>query len=380
MKNNNRLPQGLSDSTGQRLTAEIEVVSKLYAILEEFDYQQVRPAALDFIENLQMEPQSVDSLFKTIDNGGKTLGFARDITPSLIRMTEGDITPQRFFYNMTGYSFFPDNEGRREVKKSGIQIYNVEGFEGETEIITSALDSLKNIGISNVKIVLNSVAIIRNIVKSFNPSLNAEIKDIVSDIENVNSKNLGEACYNIVSGIYRSKGGLKTLEKVTENINNKEALDGIVTIFRIYQILSELGYENNIEFDFGYFNDKVNYYNDTLIRIESQDLVLAEGGRFRGVKYGKLFNAVACNFNMPVLIEYYIQTIKKYPPKEKVLLAVEDSTAAITKYFKIRENLGGQNIKAIPLFKADRKKCESYAQIKAIDNIIYIDADGKVSE
>ncbi|MFA6866572.1 MAG: ATP phosphoribosyltransferase regulatory subunit [Clostridia bacterium] len=380
MKKNNRLPLGFVDSYSININLENDLINKFQNIFENYDYKVIQPSLIDYVENLQMEPNSGDKLFKTIDNNGKLIGVLNDITPSIMRIIEGETLPHRFFYNTKGFSFLPNENEVRTNYNVGAQIYNITGIEAEVEVISTMLQTLSEIGIINTKLTLNHFGIIKNLVTSFNPKISITLNEILLAINNKDGSKIGDVCLNMVTSIYNSKGDLKILEKVAESVNNKEALEGVVALFRIYQLLKENGRECDIVFDFGNFNADKSYYNGTIFKIEGQDLLLASGGRYFGIKYGKGFTGVACNYNMPIILEYYRQVNSTKEPKERVLLAVEDSTEALAKFFNIREILNKQEIIAVPIYKTDRKMCKEYAQIMSIDNIIYIDNKGDVSE
>ncbi|NLL55680.1 MAG: hypothetical protein GX242_00495 [Clostridiales bacterium] len=372
-----RLPNGLTEFSLAESRQHEEIVGKLFEILKKEGFNKIEPSQIDYAKNLEMEPGSADFLFKSIDSDGKLLAFGGGITPSIVRMLDGETHIRRVYFDRPCYLFSPLQEGSRLTWECGAQVYGIKEPEGDAELITACYDSLVFSGIENIKITLSHSFLFKSIIYSYKPSQEITSKDIKDLIKTGKCDKLNDVCTNAIITLSKQKGDITVLQQVAEGINNKEAMDCLVRLFEIYQILAEYGLEDIIEFDFGYMPLE-SYYNGMSFKISADDKTLAEGGTFSGVKYTSVIAAVGFKYNL-----YNVMSIldtKQNQNDSNIILGVANTIRALNKARKIKLSLMESNVQVNTLYKVTAEECKEIAAQLNIENIIYVNEKGDLEE
>lgn len=375
---NDKLPLGLCDFSLTESEQREIITNKLFSVLKKGGFSKIEPSQIDLAKNLEMERNSSDTLFKSIDSDGRLLAFAGDITPSVMRIIEGSILPQRIYYDRPNYSFKPDNKGNRLKQECGAQIYGIKEAEGDAEAITIALDSLIFSGVKNVKITLSHAFLFRSIVYSYKPVEEITAEDIKLLIDTGKCDKVSDVCASAVSIIAQQKGNITVLQEVAESINNREAIDCLLRLFEIYQILAEYGLEEIIEFDFGYLPN-TSYYNGMVFKISSGDIKMAEGGHFNGYKFSQAISGTGFKYSIDNIIKSTILQDNAIDDPN-IVLGIANSIAALNKAYKIKMSLMESNVKISTMYKVSNSECKNYATRAGILNIVYINETGDIED
>lgn len=374
---NDRLPQGLIEFSLEDSKRHQELTSKLFNVLIKEGFSKIEPSQVDFAKNLEMERNSSDLLFKSIDSDGKLLAFAGDITPSIMRLLDGETQIKRVYFDRPNYSFRQLSNGSRVSQECGAQIYGIKDAEGDAEIISASFDSLRLNGVEKVKIVLGHSFLFKSIIYSYKPTEGITTEDIRVLVETGKCDKLSDVCVGVVTTLARQKGDINVLQQVAEGINNREAIDCLLRLFEIYQILAEYELEDMIEFDFGYM-PSAPYYNGMIFKIESDDKVLVEGGNFTGSKYTSLVTATSFKYNLSSIMSIIDTDTSK--DDSNVVLGVANGVASLNKARKIKLSLMESNVQIHTLYKVTKEECRSIAVQLGVQNIIYINDKGELEE
>ncbi|HKL73298.1 MAG TPA: ATP phosphoribosyltransferase regulatory subunit [Clostridia bacterium] len=374
---NKRLPQGLSELSLEESRNVQELTDKLFAVLKKEGFSKIEPSQIDFAKNLEMEQNSSDSLFKSIDTDGKLLAFSGDSTPSIMRFVEGEQLVQRVYFDRLNYSFIPNKNGNRVSRECGAQLYGIADTEGDAEIITACYDSLVQNGIKNLKITVSHAFLFKSIIYSYKPTEDITTEDIRVLIETGLCDKLNEVCIAAVTTIAKQKGDIKVLQEVAEGINNREAIDCLLKLFEIYQILAEYGLDESLEFDFGYM-PSASYYNGIVFKISNEEKKLAQGGHFSGTKFASAVIGTGFKYNINNIIS--IINAESKGNDTEVILGIANSIAALNKARKIKLSLMESDVRINTLYKVTKAECYDIALQCKTENVIYINDKGELEE
>lgn len=374
---NDKLPQGLSEFSLEETRQREELAEKLFTVLKKEGFCKIEPSQIDFAKNLEMERNSSDALFKSIDSDGKLLAFAGDITPSAVRLLEGAVLPQRVCFDRPDYSFKPLKNGARVSQCCGGQLYGIADAEGDAEIITAAYDSLSLNGVKNVKITLSHAFLFRSIIYSYKPTEDITAEDIRLLVETGKCDKLNEVCAGAVTSLAKQKGDIKVLQQVAEGINNKEAIDCLLRLFEIYQILAEYGLGDALEFDFSYM-PAVSYYNGMVFKLTVEERTLLEGGHFNGTKNSSTVIGAGFKYDLDGIMSILHTGEEQDDPN--IVLGVANGIAALNKARKIKLSLMESDVKINTLYKVTKEECKKIALQCKTANVIYINDKGELEE
>lgn len=166
------LPDGIEEILPP-FARNVESVRRLLLDLyESWGYEHVIPPMVEFLESLLTGTGSDLDLktFKLTDQvSGRMMGVRADITPQVARIDAHSLNrngPVRLCYAGTVLHAKADNMlASRTPIRVGAELFDVAGMEGELEIISLMIESLRVSGISEIHIELGDVGIFRHLVQ-----------------------------------------------------------------------------------------------------------------------------------------------------------------------------------------------------------------------
>ena len=165
------LPDGIEDVLpGQ--AKELEVVRRrLLDLYASWGYEFVIPPMIEFLESLLTGTgHDLDlKTFKVTDLvSGRTMGIRADMTPQVARIDAHSLNrsgPVRLCYAGTVLHSMADNMlASRTPIKVGAELFGDPDREGDLEIVSLMIESLKVLGIDSIQIELGDVSIFRQLV------------------------------------------------------------------------------------------------------------------------------------------------------------------------------------------------------------------------
>lgn len=166
------LPDGIEEILPP-LARNLELVRRrLLDLYGSWGYQYVIPPMVEFLESLLTGTGSDLDLktFKVTDQvSGRMMGVRADITPQVARIDAHSLNrkgPVRLCYAGTVLHAKADNMlASRTPIRVGAELFDVADVEGELEIISLMLESLKAPGIDRIHLELGDVGIFRHLVQ-----------------------------------------------------------------------------------------------------------------------------------------------------------------------------------------------------------------------
>ena len=146
---------------------------RLLDLYGSWGYEYVIPPMIEFLESLLTGSGSDLDLktFKVTDQiSGRTLGIRADITPQVARMDAHSLNQTgitRLCYAGTALQTKPENMlASRAPLKLGAELFGSPGPDGDLEIVSLMIESLRTLGVTAIHLELGDVGIFRELMRN----------------------------------------------------------------------------------------------------------------------------------------------------------------------------------------------------------------------
>ncbi len=148
-------------------------------------YQEVRTPAMEYLDTMAqgLDADELDMAFKLVDRPtGRMMALRSDVTPQIARMAAlamQDVPrPLRLCYVADVYRYpgDPSHPGR-ELIQAGAELMGSDDPQADAEVVALAIDSLRCMGLSGIKISLGQARYTRGLLKEC--SLPGETEDLL---------------------------------------------------------------------------------------------------------------------------------------------------------------------------------------------------------
>lgn len=311
-----QVPQGTYDLLGYQCKVIEKLKEKINKIFYCFGYDEVITPTLEFYDTFNRYENGIkqEEMYKFFDNEGKILVLRADGTIPIARLVATKLRnsklPLRVRYSS---KVFRSNETlvgkKNEFLDCGIEFIGGETFESDIEVLVMAINALKQGQTNEFKIEIGHIDIFNNL---WNKShLDNEYREKLSNlIENkklveldelLNKLHISEEYKNIFRALPWMFGGKEVFTKVRELIKDKDVLQSVNYLEKIYNGLKFLGYEDYIIFDLG-ATPKIDYYSGIIFKgyIKGLGSYVLYGGRYDNLikEYGKDVKAIGFSINI----------------------------------------------------------------------------------
>lgn len=363
------------------------VFDKLRETAVNYSFQEVDAPALEYFDLLSAK--SGDEIRKQIfvmeKKGDEEIGLRFDLTVGIARMfiekQKSIPKPAKWFYITNMWRYERPQKGRlREFFQFGAELFGTNKPESDAEVISVAIDSLKNLGLKkdDFVVLVNNRRMILGVIKKMLGTGEAKALDVMKIIDG-KSKLTEEEFANELKEIKLNNEQIEKLNEVLaiDNLNEIKVLemdqDAKAAFEEFSQVMEALkSKKQSIRFDPSIVRG-LDYYTDTVFEIFDKDRkfrAICGGGRYDKMIAG--FGGVPCpaaGFGMGfstlrLLLEDkgLIPALNEGP--DYYVAAVNDGVRA--KAFEIASMLRKKNSVEIDLMgKALRKQFDSANTIKA---------------
>ncbi len=329
-----------------------------------------------------------NKVFKLIDrSSGEILALRADFTSQIARYIASQkkkTFPKRYYYFGRVFRYYPPKQNNLwENFQIGIELIGVPKLEAEAETIMVAIQSLKDLGLTNYQIDINNVKIYEALKKILNLTED-EYKEFLSYIKQreifnikkfLKNKDVPSEIENFILKISYKLLTIEDLRELKSNLKNKDLLDVLDELEKIYEILEEYELTENILFDLSAIR-LFSYYTGIIFEIFIKDCrkLIGRGGRYDRLleQYNGKIPATGFAFNLLNIWEYM---------KDKNLLNISskkdcyivDTTDDKRTAFRIAKFLRdlGYNV-ARDIINRDWKKSLEFALEEGFKNILVI--------
>lgn len=257
-------PEGTKDFLFAECAAMDDICGRIERVFVTRGFKRVITPGIEFYDlfSLPCSGISLEDMFKTTDNRGRLMVVRPDSTLPIARMVatrlQNNVMPVRLYYKQAVYRNNPTLTGRRnELMQMGVELLGVKGVRADLEIITTAVQALKNVA-SDFRVELGHAEVFDAL------SDELEINDIEKEkirlsIEGKNYSALNNlldrlAPCRAVSAIRSLPslfGGEEVFEKARKICEGTKAEQALDYLHKIYDSLRALGLGEKLIIDLG---------------------------------------------------------------------------------------------------------------------------------
>ncbi|MGA1862122.1 ATP phosphoribosyltransferase regulatory subunit [Deferribacter thermophilus] len=306
-----------------------KVVSILTEYFENNGYSEVQLPIYEFYDLLEGVTWDFkdENIIRFIDRyTGKSLVLRPDFTPQACRFVSLYMKdyplPIRISYKGRIFRNVDLNKGLKSEKyQVGCELFGLQEFLGDIEIIFLAYNSLKKIGLKNYKIVLGDSNLVNEIIKTFgnNRSVVKCLKEKnLDELKKLyNEKSISENEYVLLLAMIKGFGDKFVLDEVIEKSSFNDRLQQrLIYLKDLMENLISIGVEEgDIIFDATEMRG-FNYYTGINFDIiNSKGVVIGGGGRYDNLMEKFDWPLQSCGFALN--IEEILQDIDFLDNKQK---------------------------------------------------------------
>jgi ATP phosphoribosyltransferase regulatory subunit len=279
---------------------------KLHHVLEHHGFRDIQTPSFEFFDIFSQERGTVASkdMYKFFDRDGNTLVLRPDITPSIARCVakyyKDESLPIRLCY--IGNTFINNTSYQGKLKEAtqlGAELMNDDSIEADAELLSITIECLLQSGLKEFQLELGYADFFRALVEEAGFTEEEDItnlriliskKNMFGVEEIVMAKEMSKELKEILLKLPELFGTLDILSYAKGLTTNHRAIKAIERLEKLYDIMSEYGYEKYISFDLGMLS-QYNYYTGIIFKAYTYGTgdAVATGGRYDNlvVQFGK---------------------------------------------------------------------------------------------
>lgn len=264
-------------------------------------------------------PQLRQQMVKTIDTDGRVLILRPDVTLPIVETAAREF-PRSNQLLKFGYvsTVFREYYGRstygKDFLQGGIEILGDSSPECDGEVIVTAAEILKAVGVENIRIDIGTAAYTQALFDGLplSEEQKATLKGYMAE------RNL-VACKSYIASLPISSDARKALEalpvlfgpyaqtlsKARDYSINSGMLNALSRLERVYDYILYAGYADKVQLDFG-FASRLGYYTDTVFKVYVDGALydIIDGGRYDQLSSRFGVDRPACGFGMNINLLY----------------------------------------------------------------------------
>lgn len=393
-------PEGVRDIYNSECAAKLYLQNNLHQVLERYGFQDIQTPSFEFFDIFNQERGTVASkdMYKFFDREGNTLVLRPDITPSIARCAAKYFKDENFpirlsyigntFLNNTSY------QGKlKEVTQLGAELINDDSIDADVEMLALTVECLLKSGLKEFQLEIGDADFFRALIEEAgfedeeeitNLRLLIESKNMFGVEEIVMAKDMKQELKEILMKLPELFGTLDILGFAKKLTSNQRAIKAIERLEKLYEILTEYGYENYVSFDLGMLS-QYNYYTGIIFKAYTYGTgeAVATGGRYDNlvVQFGKEAPAIG----LAIVIDQLMIALSR----QKLLKEPEASDTLILYYKHYRKQaiaLAGQFRRdgvntILHCIKQEEQAQDylSYSKRMNIGGILYLNDDSNIT-
>ncbi|MBP1754454.1 MAG: hypothetical protein H6Q59_852 [Firmicutes bacterium] len=299
-------PEGVRDIYNSECATKLMLQHQLHHVLENHGFRDIQTPSFEFFDIFNQERGTVASkdMYKFFDRDGNTLVLRPDITPSIARCIakyyKDEKLPIRLCY--IGNTFINNSSYQGKLKEAtqlGAELMNDDSIEADAELLAITIECLLQSGLKEFQLEIGYADFFRALIEEAGFTEEEEITNLRVLISNKNmfgveeiimSKEMSKELKEIFLKLPELFGTLDILSFAKNQTKNPRAIQAIERLEKLYDIMSEYGYEKYISFDLGMLS-QYNYYTGIIFKAYTYGTgdAVATGGRYDNlvVQFGK---------------------------------------------------------------------------------------------
>ena len=391
-------PEGVRDIYNSECAAKLMLQNKLHHVLEHYGFRDIQTPSFEFFDIFSQERGTVSSkdMYKFFDRDGNTLVLRPDITPSIARCTakyyKEENLPIRLCY--IGNTFINNSSYQGKLKEAtqlGAELMNDDSIEADAEMLALTIECLLQSGLKEFQVEIGDADFFRALIEEagFEDEEITNLRELIEKKnmfgveEIVMTKDINKDLKNIFLKLPELFGTLEILTYAKNLTANKRAEKAIERLEKLYEIMTEYGYENYISFDLGMLS-KYNYYTGLIFKAYTYGTgdAVATGGRYDNLvgQFGKEAPAIGLAIVIDqLMLALSRQKLLSEPEAQDTLILYKQDNRkqaiALANHFR-------KNSMNIILQMSNKElnvaEYSSYPQRMNVGGILYIDNDTEI--
>ncbi len=299
-------PEGVRDIYNSECKVKLTLQDNLHHVLEHYGFRDIQTPSFEFFDIFNQERGTVASkdMYKFFDRDGNTMVLRPDITPSIARCVakyyKEEQLPIRLGYIGNTYINSTSYQGKlKEVTQLGAELINDDSIEADAEMLALTIECLQQSGLQQFQLEVGYADFFRALVEEAGFEDQEEVAVLRELIEKKNmfgveeiilSKDMSSQLKNIFLKLPELFGSIDILKAAKSLTDNSRAIKAIGRLEKLYNLLTEYGYENYVNFDLGMLS-KYNYYTGIIFKAYTYGTgdAIATGGRYDNLvgQFGK---------------------------------------------------------------------------------------------
>ncbi|NLO08565.1 MAG: ATP phosphoribosyltransferase regulatory subunit [Clostridiales bacterium] len=389
-------PEGVRDIYNTECAVKLLLQRNLHQVLERYGFRDIQTPSFEFFDIFNQERGTVASkdMYKLFDKEGNTMVLRPDITPSIARCVakyyKDEELPIRLCYIGNTYINSTTYQGKlKEVTQLGAELVNDDSVDADAEMLAITIECLLKSGLKEFQLELGNADFLKALIKEAGFEDEEDIVKLKDLIENKNmfgmeeiimNKNMSKELEEMFLKLPELFGTLEVLEYAKSVTKNNRAIKAINRLEKLYDIMTEYGFEKYISFDLGMLS-KYDYYTGIIFKAYTYKTgeAIVTGGRYDNLvgQFGKDCPAIG----LAIVIDNLLLALSR----QKLLPTIESSDTLIiytSKYRKTAIELAGyfrrEGNNVILQLSKDEYKLEAYKvylKNMNVGGLLYIDND-----
>jgi len=298
------ISRGLNDLLPDEVLRRRFLENKISQIFSRWGYREIIVPTFEFYEILSQGSGLImkKEMIKFFDREGNIVVLRPEMTKSIARLvsTKMQLEPRPLRLYYIGNVFRYDNKvgSQKEFCQAGVELIGINNNKSDAEIITLAVECLKNSGLNNFFIDINHVNFFNGIMESIKvkEERKQEIKNAILNkdfvlLEKILSfEDIKDREKEFILKIPTLRGGKEILIEAEKMVDNKLSLSALKKIEEVYSLLRDYGLEEYILIDLGIIRN-YDYYTGIIFEGYTDYLgfPVCGGGRYDNLcsKFGE---------------------------------------------------------------------------------------------
>lgn len=392
------LPEGVQDLLIDDCFYRREIENSLIEDFSRWGYMEVSTPTLEYYDLFSQDYLSRygDKMFKLIDTNGSLLVLRPDCTIPIARMVatkmKDFVYPLKLSYIQNVFRMDQEQAGKkREFRQAGVELFGVDSPQADAEVIITAIESLINLGLENFQIEVGQITLLEGIFNKLNIS-EEEMDHLIHSIENKNFIEIEKMLEaldieNLTGNLLKKLPQLfGNPQRVLKELNQLELTAGmqqaVNDLSQVVGIIEAYGYGSYISLDMGMVSH-LGYYTGIIFKGFTKDLgvVLLSGGRYDRLleDFGMKCPATGFAFILNKITKALKIQEKPWKERKKHVLIVGDDQKQ-EQVAQLLKGLRADGNTAELCHLKDTAAIEDYCRRRKVDEIWYLEIDGRVSK
>lgn len=389
-------PEGVRDIYNEECEKKLVLQEKLHLTLKRHGYHTIQTPTFEFFDIFGKEIGTTPSkeLYKFFDREGDTLVLRPDITPSIARAAAkyfmDEDMPIRLSYMGNIFINNHSYQGRlKECTQLGAELIGDNSVDADAEMISMAIEALKNSGLTEFQISVGHVEFFRGLMEAagLDEEQEKKIRELIANKnffgveEEISSYMMNEnlkvlfgmlgTLYNDAADFEEAKKYAADYPKVYKAIRRLEDVDKVLKIY---------GVEDYVTYELGMLNN-YHYYTGVIFAgyTYGSGEPIVSGGRYD--KLLSYFGKAAASIGFAIVVDKLMAALarqkKEIPVVHDNLLIVYKPNAisqAIQTAAKLRAQ--DKNVELVPWADCrNRADYEMYAVRNQIAELTFMDGE-----